>query len=105
MLAIAEDAAKWLETFYSNRGVCITSANVSEIEVAASTLTVHLETENNYVERLHTGGGEQLVQDWLALHCPLPLVAYSNALGGKDVVVQWKGRYSLSCREFEKNLK
>lgn len=98
----ANETAQWLQGFYDSRGICVSSTRVGEITETDSVLTVHLEVENDYVQSLHRGGGDRLVQDWLALHCPMPLEAYDGVLEGKDIVVVADGNLELSCRGFSK---
>lgn len=94
-------AVSWLEKYYSNRGVCVSSASVAEITENENTLVVHLSVDTDYLRRLRSGGGLQLVNEWLALHCPLPMEAYNRIFAERDVVVVSSGTQALSCRQFE----
>lgn len=98
----ADDGITWLENFYNDRSICVSNTSVAEIKSSDTELTVFIEAENDYIQRLQRGGGERLVYDWLALHCPLPLEAYGAALNDKDVVVVGGDSYELSCRQLGK---
>ena len=98
----ADDAITWLEHFYNDRNICVSNTSVAAIEPSDASLTVFIEAENDYIQRLQLGGGERLVYDWLAVHCPLPLEAYGAVLKGRDVVVVAGGTYELSCKQLGK---
>ncbi len=98
----AGNAAVWLKEYYDNRGVCASNTTVSDIVVRNKAITVLLESEKTYIKRVKKGGA-QIAQDWLALHCPLPMVAYGKILKGRDVVILVAGMDSLSCAAFEEN--
>lgn len=101
-ITVHADPADWLQVYYDKRGICVSNASVKEISTNSSTLFVHLDVEEKYIGRL-LNGGPQIVQDWLALHCPLPMVAYSKNIGDQDVVIMGSKDLTLSCRYFENN--
>ncbi len=99
---LADDAADWLTHFYDSRGVCVSSASITDILVQDETIIVQLESDKEYLGRVKKGG-HRILQDWLALHCPLPTIAYAKTLKGKDVIVKVDGVDALSCSAFEKS--
>lgn len=98
--SVFADEGKWLQQYYDSRGVCVTSATVGQITRNESSLFVRLEVDPEYLARIQRGG-EQIVRDWLALHCPLPLVAFHNFIGDLDVTVVGSESLMLSCKSFE----
>lgn len=97
---IYADEGEWLQKFYDSRGVCVSSATVKNIRSDDSSLYVELAVDPEYLSRIKRGG-DIIVRDWLALHCPLPLIAYRQHIGDLDVVVQGADALSLSCKQFE----
>jgi len=98
----AESMADWLRNFYNDRGICAANTNVGEIKIADSQLIAYLDVEDNYLKRVQ-GGGKEIVDDWLALHCPFPLAAYESVFSGHDIVIVANESLSLSCRSYKKS--
>ena len=98
----ADDAVGWLTRFYDNRGICISSNTTPEVTAKDTVLQVQLTAEDGYAQRV-IKGGDNIVRDWLALHCPLPMIAYSTKLQGKDVIIKFAEQTPLSCMAFEKS--
>jgi len=96
----AESMEDWLRSFYNDRGVCAANTNVGEIKIADNQLIAYLDVENNYLKRVQ-GGGKEIVDDWLALHCPFPLAAYEHIFNGYDIVITAGNNLSLSCRAYK----
>lgn len=101
--AVASDAADWLCSYYSDSASCVSKASVSEIADNKNALVVTLTVDEVYLAKLKRINDE-VVEEWLALHCPLPLAAHARHIGNRDIILLPTSKnhpLKLSCKTVE----